>query len=139
MGATVTETVIRCGRIEPDREFLFFGHGSDNVQDRFEDLSNRERRGFILRELASPSGDFDHIAGNLAQAQRGAVDQPELAMLQLVEVSAGLTLEDLGQKEYRGERRTEIVGHLYHQFHPVRSGQLVGKLPGPIRLDGSCH
>ena len=92
----------------------------------------------VDQPVAAP-GQLDHVARHRAEPERGAVDQAELALLDRVHRAAASALEGLGQEEDRGERRAQIVGDLHHQLQAVGSGEPIGEVLRPVRLQPLAH
>ena len=120
-GQRVPESLVVLERLEPDLEPLLLGYRLDDVLHRFEDLVHREGGRLVFHQLVSPPRQFYHVACNRTEPQRGRVDEAELAVLDLVERAALASLERLGEEEYGGQGRPQVMSHLDNQLEPARS------------------
>ena len=83
--------------------------------------------------------EFDDVARDRRQAERGGVDQPQLAPLHLVHLAALPALQRLGEHENGRQRRAEVVGDVHEQRESVAPRQLLGKGLRPVRLQRDAH
>src|SRR2546430_1688079 len=72
---------------------------------------------------AGATGEFQHVARRRAQAERGTVDQAELATLLLSHRTALALLQGFGEEENGRERRAQVVRELHDEIEPVGAGQ----------------
>ena len=100
----VPHPAVGVGRDDTHGEALLFGEGPHDGAHRIEQLGQRERRRLAIRQLAAAPRQLDRIAHDRAQSQRGAVDQPQLAVLYVVHRAALRALERFGQEQDGGER-----------------------------------
>ena len=73
------------------------------------------------------------------EAEGGAVDQAELALLHRVHGAAPAPLQGLGEEQDRGERRAQVVRHLDHELETIGPRQPVGKVLRPVGLEPLAH
>jgi hypothetical protein len=81
------------------------------------------------------AGELHHVGGHAAQAERRAVDEAELTLLQRRDRSRSALLQRFREEEDGGEGAAEVVRHFHHQFEPSRSTHPLGKALGPVRLE----
>ena len=130
---------VRLRRRQPHGEALLLGDRLHDVADRFEDVGDRERNRIEIDQPVAAAGQLDDVARHRAEAEGGAVDEAELALLDRIDRAAPAPLERLGQEEDRGEGRAKIVGDLDHQLEPVGSGEPVGEVLRPVGLEPLAH
>src|SRR6266567_4237979 len=82
----------------------------------------------IVRQLVAAAGQLDRIARERAQAERGTVDQPELALLALVHRARALLHQRLREEQDRRERGAQVVHDLHQEIQPVGPSQLRAEL-----------
>src|SRR3989454_5581209 len=79
----LAEPTIRLGRRQFDAQDLLPGHPPRDVRDPLQQLAQRERHWFVLNQLLA-AAQLERVAHDSAQPERHAVDEPQLAVLQLV-------------------------------------------------------
>src|SRR5687767_11358065 len=118
---------------------LFFRDGKDDVAHRLENVGDREWDRVEVYQPVAAARELDHVTGYRAEAERGAVDESELALLHRRDRTAAGALQRFGEEENRGERRAEVVRYLDHQLETVGGGQAVGETLRPVHLQPLGH
>ena len=135
----MSQPVVGGGRQNPDGEALLLGDRTHDVPHRLQHLGHREWSGLLIHQPVPVARQFDQVAGERRQPQGGAVNQAELAVLDLVDLPALAPLQGLGEKQHRGERGAQVVGHIDEQLQAVRAGQALGEILTPVGLCELAH
>ena len=122
------------GQDQPHREILFLGDRLHDVPHRLQNVGDRERNRVQVHQAVAAPGQLDDVAGHGAETKRSAVNQAKLSLLHRIDRAAASPLEGLRQKQNRGKRRAKVVSYFHHQLQPVRRGEPVGEVLGPVRL-----
>ena len=91
----VADAHVAGGRPQVHGEAFLLGHRAHHVLHRLERLGDRERARLVVHQPLPTARQLDRVAHEAAQAERRAVDQRQLAALDLVDVAALPVLQGL--------------------------------------------
>src|SRR2546427_5608183 len=116
----------------------FFFFSSRRRHTRFDcDWSSDVCSSDLVGELVATPGQLDGVGDEGGETEGGAVDQADLAVLDLVDRPALAALQRLGKEQDRGERGPQVVDHLDQQVEALGSagGEALAQLASRIVAD----
>ena len=133
------QPAIRLGHGEADQNALFRGHRADNIRHGIQQLAQREWGRLALGEGVSIVGQFQGVVHRSAEAERGAVDEPKLAVLRRVDLAAPAPVQRFREEQDSRERAAKVVRRFDEQLECVCRGDSLVELHSAGLLQGEPH